>query len=175
MVAKRCTRSMEPPLITELSMNDTSRFRKPLLLAAAALALVATVGAKAYGWHHGHHRPMSDAAIAQHIQRGVKYVLSDVDATAEQKAKVTGILEAAAVDVHALREQHLAAAREVHALLAAPTIDRARLEAVRADEMKLADQASKRIVDGIADAADVLTPDQRARLAKDHPWRLDDE
>jgi periplasmic protein CpxP/Spy len=89
-----------------------------------------------------------------------------VDATAEQKAQVTTILQAAATDVHALADQHFAARKQLHEILSAPTIDRERLEAVRASELRLADDASKRILQGVADAAEVLTPEQRAELAE---------
>jgi Spy/CpxP family protein refolding chaperone len=89
-----------------------------------------------------------------------------VDATAEQKAQVTKILQAAATDVHGLADQHFAARKQLHEILSAPTIDRERLEAVRAGEMQLADEASKRILQGVADAAEVLTPEQRTALAE---------
>jgi Spy/CpxP family protein refolding chaperone len=103
--------------------------------------------------------------MAGRIEHGVKYVLSDVDATAEQKAQITSIMQSTATDVHAVADEHSALHRQLHEILSAQTIDRQRLEAVRADGLRLADQASKRILDGIADAADVLTPEQRTELA----------
>ena len=50
--------------------------------------------------------------------------------------------------------------------LAAPTVDRAKLETLRADQMKLAETATKRATDAVADIADVLTPAQRADLGQ---------
>ena len=50
--------------------------------------------------------------------------------------------------------------------LAAPTVDRAKLETLRADQMKLAETATKRVTDAVADIADVLTPAQRADLGQ---------
>jgi len=148
-----------------------SRARTMLLVTGAVLGVFALLAAtKAYvfaregGWHHG---PLTSEGIARRIEHGVKYVLSDVDATADQKAKVTAILQAAATDVQGLHDQHLAARTQVHDILSAQTIDRARLETVRADELRLADQASKRIVTAIADAADVLTPEQRTKLIEE--------
>ena len=119
--------------------------------------------------------PLTPEVIASRIEHGVKYVLSEVDATADQKTKVTAILQSAATVVQGLHEQHLAALTQVHDILSAQTIDRARLETVRADELRLADQASKRIVTAIADAAEVLTPEQRTKLIEEmqeehHGW-----
>jgi Spy/CpxP family protein refolding chaperone len=131
-----------------------------LVLAGGAVAYARNAGA----W--GHRGPMSAEFIADHVELGVKYALSDVDATAEQKAQVTKILQAAATDVHGLADQHFAARKQLHEILSAPTIDRERLEAVRAGELRLADEASKRILQGVADAAEVLTPEQRAELAE---------
>jgi periplasmic protein CpxP/Spy len=152
-------------------MNSSSR-RGWIIAGIASGALVMLGGAVAYarggsGWLHHGRGPMSTEFIADHVELGVKYALSEVDATAEQKAQVTSILQAAATDVHALADQHFAARRQLHEILSAATIDRERLEAVRAGELRLADEASKRILQGVADAAEVLTPDQRAALA-DH-------
>jgi Spy/CpxP family protein refolding chaperone len=51
-------------------------------------------------------------------------------------------------------------------LLAKPNVDRAAIEAIRAQEMQSADAMSKRLVQSLADVADVLTPEQRAQLAE---------
>jgi protein CpxP len=149
----------------------TSSRRGWIIAGVATGVLVLAGGTFAYarnasGWTHHGRGPMSAEFIADHVELGVKYALSDVDATAEQKAQVTTILQAAATDVHALADQHFAARKQLHEILSAPTIDRERLEAVRASELRLADDASKRILQGVADAAEVLTPEQRAELAE---------
>jgi len=147
------------------------RYRRGIIIAAAVIGVIATlfvtkavVFAQA-PWRHGWGGPMNAEVIADRVEHGVKYVLSDVDATAEQKSQVTVILQAAAKDVAALREQHHADAARIREILSAPTVDRASLETVRANELRLADQASKRILQGIADSAEVLTPEQRVQLA----------
>ena len=118
---------------------------------------------------------MSADAFSEHIERHVKSVLSEVDATPEQEAQVTSILQGAARDVYALKEQHVSAHKQLHEILSAETIDRARLETVRADQIRLADEASQRFVSGLADAAEVLTPEQRAalvaRMERHHDWQ----
>jgi Spy/CpxP family protein refolding chaperone len=50
-------------------------------------------------------------------------------------------------------------------LLTRDTIDRGAIEALRADQLQLAEQASRRIAQALADAAEVLTPAQRKELA----------
>jgi periplasmic protein CpxP/Spy len=52
------------------------------------------------------------------------------------------------------------------ALLSQPTIDRGALEALRANQLQMAEQASRRLTQALADAADVLTPEQRRQLAE---------
>ena len=169
----------EPP--SSAPRPRSPQTRRTLIIAGSVLGvLTLLVGVKAYvyaaggGWHHGGHGQMSAEQIADRIEHGVKYVLSEVDATADQKSKVTAILQAAATDVHTLHDQHLAAHTQIHEIMSAPTIDRARLENVRADQLLLADQASRRIVTALADAADVLTPEQRTKLIEEmqehHHW-----
>ena len=45
-------------------------------------------------------------------------------------------------------------------------VDRAAFEKLRAEQIELADRASKRFTEALADAAVVLTPLQRKRLAE---------
>jgi Spy/CpxP family protein refolding chaperone len=166
--------------ITPTPSKPRSRSRTLLLVAGAVLGVFALLAAtKAYvfaremGWHH--HGPMTTEQINARIEHGVKYMLAEVDATADQKAKVIAIFQSAGKDVLALHDQHLAAHTELHDIMSAPTIDRARLETVRAEQLQLADQASKRIVTAVADAAEVLTPEQRTKLIQEmqeehHGW-----
>jgi Spy/CpxP family protein refolding chaperone len=51
-------------------------------------------------------------------------------------------------------------------LLSAPTIDRAAIERLRVEKMQAADAVSKRMSLAFADAAEVLTPDQRKKVAE---------
>jgi len=51
-------------------------------------------------------------------------------------------------------------------LLSAPAIDRAAIERLRAEQIQGADAVSKRMAQAFADAAEVLTPDQRKKIAE---------
>jgi periplasmic protein CpxP/Spy len=100
------------------------------------------------------------------IERRVNRVLGLVDASTEQRQKVRSILEAAGNDLYPIRQQRMENRKQIGQALAAATIDRARIEQLRQEQLKLNDTASKRMTDAITDAAEVLTPAQRAELAK---------
>jgi Spy/CpxP family protein refolding chaperone len=104
--------------------------------------------------------------IGEHFRSHVEHVLEEVDATPEQQAQVKSIVDAAAKDIEALRGQHGSAHRELHDTLTAPAIDRVRLETLRASHIEALDAASKRCLTALADAADVLTPEQRAQVGE---------
>jgi Spy/CpxP family protein refolding chaperone len=89
-----------------------------------------------------------------------------VDATDAQQKKVAEIMTATMKELQPLREQHRAARRQVVEILSKPQIDRAALEAVRSQELQLAETFSRRITQSLADAAEVLTPEQRTKLAE---------
>ena len=126
-----------------------------------------------YGWHHrGHHGPMDPETIARRIDRGVDWVLSDVGATAEQKQKVSAIAKAAATELTPLRDRHRAARTRVIEILSAPAVDRGALEQVRAEELAMAEGASRRVTQALADIADVLTPEQRVKLREKAERRM---
>jgi len=100
------------------------------------------------------------------IERMVNRLAWAVDASSEQKQKLRDIAQRAADDLRPLREKRQESRKQLREVLTAPTIDRAKLEALRADGIKAADEASRRIVSAVADAAEVLTPEQRAQLAQ---------
>jgi periplasmic protein CpxP/Spy len=116
-------------------------------------------------WEH-HRRGAGMMFGPGSVERMVNRLSFVTDASSEQKQKMNAIAQRAADDLLAMREKHLAGRKQMRDVLAAPTIDRAKLESLRVEQMKLADDASKRITTAVADIADVLTPAQRAELAK---------
>ena len=153
-------------------------FASTLLLTGGVIGAVVAGPTLAQRWdggppwaHHGFgSHEMGDPGARMFfpgpIERGVERLGWATDASSEQKTKINAIAQKAADDIFELRAKHLEARKQVIATLAAPTIDRAKLETLRADQMKLADAATKRITDAVADIGDVLTPAQRADLAQ---------
>jgi Spy/CpxP family protein refolding chaperone len=109
--------------------------------------------------------PLSPAQIDDRIDRMTKHMAIELDATADQQAKVATIFKAAVADLRPLHEKAHAARAQAVALLTAPTIDRSAIERLRAEQIGLAETASKRIAQALADAADVLSPEQRRNVA----------
>ena len=68
-------------------------------------------------------------------------------------------------DLAPMREQMRAARTQAIALLRADNVDRAGVERLRAEQMRLADGMSRRVSTALADAAEVLTPAQRQKVA----------
>jgi Spy/CpxP family protein refolding chaperone len=133
-------------------------------LGTAGLA-TATPGWFGHARHgFGHHGPA--AWSEEDIRDAVGWMLRRVDASDEQLARVSEIATAAATDLRTLHEAHRARREPfAQALVAA---DRAALERLRSEELAAAEGASQRIVLALADAAEVLTPEQRQRLAEAH-------
>ncbi len=105
-------------------------------------------------------------AMKRRIDASVRWMLADVNATDAQREKIAAIVEATRKEMAPLREKHREARRAVMDLLAKPTVDRAAIEAIRAQEIQSADAMSRRFVQSLADVAEVLTPEQRAQLAE---------
>jgi Spy/CpxP family protein refolding chaperone len=152
---------------------ETRQSRRGLraIIVAGVLALVAggaLVFAHAGGFGHGgpHRGGMGIDEMSEHFQVHVKHVLAEVDASPEQQARVNDIIAAAARDLEALRARHAGGMAEMHGLLIAPVIDRARLEQLRAQHIAAIDAASQRCATALADAAEVLSPEQRAELGR---------
>ena len=102
-------------------------------------------------------------------------VLSRVDATAEQRGKVSGITKAAISDLTAQGIMPWEARRKFVELLRADTIDPAAFETLRAEQISKADAASKRVVQAVTEAAAVLTVEQRRELTERWQKRMSRE
>ena len=94
----------------------------------------------------------------------IDFALGQVDATEAQRAQVTAVVQAAIEDIQPALAEHGAAHEALREILAQPFVDRAALEELRAARMQRADEASQRLVQTLADAADVLTQEQRVEL-----------
>jgi protein CpxP len=119
--------------------------------------------------HGGGHGDMH-AMMMRHVDK----MLAAIDATPDQKSRFMAILGGAMPTMGAAHERMHDAMKSFHALLLAPTIDRGAMESLRASEIADLDASSKTLVSAIADAAEVLTPAQRAKVAAmmtehDHP------
>ena len=146
------------------------------ILAAAVLLGVGGAGGFALGahkassffWHAmgpGKFTPEERAAMVEHK---VNRVLSKVDATSEQKEKVTAIAKATVADLSKLGFTPAEGRLKFLQLFRADKIDAQAIEALRADQSANWDAATKRIAQGVAEAAAVLTPEQRRELTE--PW-----
>jgi protein CpxP len=143
-----------------------NKFRR-ITLATLAGGVAAGIGFKAFG--HGGRRhgygPIDPADLDRHVDRMLKHFYVEIDATDAQKQKLDPIVRLAAKDLAPMRENLHAARKEAIELLSQDRIDPAALEALRAKQIGVADEASRRLTRAITDAAEVLTPGQRKELA----------
>jgi protein CpxP len=142
-------------------------FRRSMIVGTT-LAALGGFALKAHahgGWRHGgwrHGEPLSEARIDKMLQ----HLYIEIEATEEQKQKLTPIVKGAAKDLLPLRERIQAARRRGLELLASDRVDRGALEALRGEQIGLADEASRRLSQALADAAEVLTAEQRRGIAQ---------
>lgn len=150
------------------------------ILLGSGLALAAAGGAFAFGhgkacahgpgFGHGFGHGRGFAADPESVREWAglmsRQILRRINASAEQTAKVEGIVGSAVGELYPLRQKLHAARDEGLKILTQPTVDRAALEKLRAEQLAMHEAASKRMVQALADTAEALTPEQRASLAR---------
>ena len=99
-------------------------------------------------------------------QRRLEFVLDRVGATDAQKQQIRAVFQRVAPDLKAVHAQR----RQIHEgmmrAFTADPIDRASVEKLRQDGIKLADRASAIWAQAAVEAGQVLTPAQRQKLAE---------
>jgi Spy/CpxP family protein refolding chaperone len=135
---------------------------------AAVVASAHGMGMHRWAGHHFmHDRGDGDGReISEHAGRMAGHLARRVDATDAQKQKLIQIAQGLAREVQPVRQKMYEARKRAMSLLTAPATDRAAIEALRAEQMALADEVSRKLVTALADVAETLTPEQRAKLAK---------
>ena len=146
-------------------------------LAFAAAGLVA-IPAQAADTDHGggpgmgmHGGGMGGPGMhggGHHMER----MLDGVNATAEQRAQIKTIMQAARTDLQAQRASGKALHEQMRAAFAQPNVDARVVEALRVQQQAQHDAASKRMLQAKLEISRVLTPEQRKlvaeRMAKQH-------
>lgn len=176
------TRFVEPPALAS-GHDPAVGGRRGALRLAAAIAVGAAGFIAGQGLAHERGGPMGgmgpgmgmmgmgpggfDPARAEaQIERMAKHLAVEADATPVQQEKLANIAKAAAKDLAATRQRMAEHRQQAMAVWSAPTIDKARLETLRTEQMKDAEAISRRITQALTDAAEVLSPEQRKKLAE---------
>jgi len=156
------------------------RFRfAPLLLAGALVAGGATFFAvshdafadrgpgQGFEHHGGRGEHGGGGMMGMLAGRQLDRMLDRVDATEEQRAKIRDLSRSARNDIEKLTDVLRPMRKAAVDQLAAPTVDRAAVEALRSRASGVADEISKRVTTAMVDVAQVLTPEQRAKIAQE--------
>lgn len=142
------------------------RWLKRGALGLLGAGIAGGLGFRAFA-HRGYGRgPLDPAEVDARLERMLKHLYVEIDATEAQKQRLAPIVKQAAQELLPLRDKIRAARRQAIELLTADSIDRAAIERLRSEQLQLAEQGSKRLVQAIADAAEVLTSEQRQLIAE---------
>ena len=157
--------------------NRKHRLGRRIRLTVGALTLVAVgaalgAGATAHagrmgGWHgFGHHgkSAKTEEQVRERAADKAAWLLGRIDASPEQETRINDIVSSLVGDLYPLHGQHRGFRRQLITELARPQVDPQALERIRADEMALANSASKTLVNALVDVTEVLSVEQRQEL-----------
>jgi len=142
---------------------------KTMMMALLAGSLAATAGGTAYARADG--KAFDPARFQEHLAKRVDKALNGTDATVDQKKQVADILGQTFKDMRAMHEQRTQNRKAMQEALQAPTIDPVKIEAIRAEQMKIADASSKRFTKALTEAGTVLNATQRQAFFKNWTMR----
>jgi periplasmic protein CpxP/Spy len=142
--------------------------RRVLLATVVAVVSATALSAWAQPMHAGmmggeHHGMRGDGG---HMGHRLDNMLDGLGATDAQRAQIKQIAQAAETDMKAQRDAGQALREKQMQIFAAPNVDAAAAESVRAQLSAQHDQISRRMNQAMLDAAKVLTPEQRAKLGE---------
>ena len=137
-----------------------THFSLPKTVAGILLSSVLAVGmAQAAPWGHG---DKDDARAEQHWSKMSK----SLALTPTQQAQMKTLRQNQRQGMQSMMEQRKKLHQEQMAAMQAPTPDRVKLESLRQQELRLHDQASKQRLDNQLAMAQILTPEQRQKMAE---------
>jgi Spy/CpxP family protein refolding chaperone len=160
------------PPVPRSKRGRTLLFATLIVAAGLTGAAVTKAVSNPFGFGPGFHgmrgswggATLDPAQIEDRADRMVRHLGIELDATTDQQEKLRNIMRSMLKDVLPARERAFNARRQARELLTATNIDRGAMEKLRAEQIALADSVSKRVVQALADAAEVLSPEQRRKL-----------
>ncbi|RTL46431.1 MAG: periplasmic heavy metal sensor [Burkholderiales bacterium] len=137
-------------------------FRIALVTAALAVGGVAAHAQPGPGQRGEHGLMAGGGLFGGHID----HLLDAVNATDSQRTQIENIFKAARQDLSGQRDTGIKLHQQMATLYTANNVDAAAIEAVRVQLSALHETSSKRLSQASIDAARVLTPEQRAKIAE---------
>ncbi len=133
-----------------------------------------------HGWCHegapgfASSKPIDPEQMSKMAEKRLDHLLSEVDASKEQKAKAAEIVKKSVATGAPIAEQIRSNHQKMMALLSSKEIDKTAIEQLRVDQLKTIEEASKHMTQTMLAIAEVLTPEQRAKfsekMAKHDDW-----
>ena len=148
--------------------KSPGRNRRPRwILATIAGALVLVVGGMTWSAVAHSGKSWDGDRFERFVEWKIDDMLDEVDASDDQRERVRAIATAAIADMGEFREFKREGRQALVEALTQETVDREALETLRQNKLETADRASQRLLTALADAAEVLTPAQRAELVEE--------
>jgi Spy/CpxP family protein refolding chaperone len=128
--------------------------------------------ASEHGWCHegapgfASGKPINPEQMSKMAEKRLDHLLSEVDASKEQKAKASEIVKKSVSTGAPIAEQLRSNHQKIMSLLSAKEIDKAAVEQLRLDQLKTMDEASRQMSQTMLAIAEILTPEQRAKLSE---------
>jgi len=139
------------------------RYFRPAVLILCAI-LVSGFAAGCGRYHH--HRAKTPEEFRQKFDKVTQRALKKIDATEEQKARIKPIADDLGMALAGFREEHKAIRGRFVKAIEAEKVDPGEVAKIRADLLALADRASAKFTESIVKASEILTPEQRRKLAE---------
>lgn len=152
---------------SKLMHTPTAALRLMALTVLLAIGATAaqTASAQPHGMRGEHRGGHGGDEMAVGSPRMLNRMLDVVQASADQRAQIKQITDAARADMKAQHDSGRQLREDAAALFAQPTVDARAAEALRQQMLARHDQASKRQLQMMLDISRVLTPEQRKTLA----------
>jgi Spy/CpxP family protein refolding chaperone len=160
-----------PVMSEEIDMSDGKVFdpgcarrlwRRAVLIACAVLTAAAVAGCG----RHQRDVAMTPEEFRERFDRATERALERMDATEEQKARIRPIADDLAAAMYGFREEHKALRDRFVEAFEAERVDPEEVAKIRAEALALTDRATGELAEAIIRASEVLTPEQRRKLAE---------